>query len=104
MHPENGLERIPSEASAAFLSNGIQFPPAAYEPSTVLHREPRLPRAAERAAIHGIPQCLLDGSQQQAQRCSMIGNSFHVPSLTLVISFILQVASVLECCLDARMS
>ena len=45
----------------------------------------RLPDAFGKAKTHGTPDCLVRAIPHEQQRASAVGNSFHVPSLALVL-------------------
>ena len=95
-HPTDSLHRATDEARRNFARAGKLFPPAAYEPNRLLCRdvngrsEYRVPNAREKAAMHLIPECLLSGFPSEAGKASAVGNSFHIPSLALILLIFFQ--------------
>ena len=77
-----------------FRSDGRRFPAYTYKESSLLWQgnEWRQPDSVERSLIMGIPPSVLDSvapkspaGQRECAKCSLVGNSFHVPSAMLAI-------------------
>ena len=102
-HP---VDRVPMAAPAArerFFQDNKRFPPDSYSDSSLLWKgdQWRQPCPVERASLMGIPAGLVrDIPREQAieprktaiGNC-LIGNSFHVPSLMLVLIILFQAQS-----------
>ena len=77
-----------------FRSDGRRFPAYTYKESSLLwqRNEWRQQDSVERSLIMGIPPSVLDSvapkssaGQRECAKCSLVGNSFHVPSAMLAI-------------------
>ena len=77
------------------------FPPGAYQEDRLLWRsdEARVRSSFEKADVHCIPRRILSAkprefdetaAQREVIRASQIGNSFHLPSLALILLVLFQ--------------
>ena len=102
-HPAVPDVRASPEACARYQADGRVFPPFAYESHSLLWKGQlwRQLHAAERASLMCIPSSMLhwveassDGnaSRQEVERkkASLVGNSFHVPSIMLALLLLFQ--------------
>ena len=90
-HPSDRLPGVSAAAVARFEHDHKRFPPTSYEDESLLWKgeEWRQLDAEERAMVMGIPPSLLRAvpkkdrtrRQQEAVCNSLVGNSFHVPSI-----------------------
>ncbi|CAE7409333.1 DNA (cytosine-5)-methyltransferase 3A [Symbiodinium microadriaticum] len=97
--PDHGPRQDPV-VMRRFREHGQWFPLFNYEEHALLWKKDqwRVPNSSERAQIMGIPPAALKWaprtprSETQAEqvRCSLIGNSFHVPSCMLALIMLFQ--------------
>ena len=99
-HPPDHGPRQDPVVMQRFREHGQWFPLFNYEETALLWKKDqwRVPNSSERAQIMGIPPAALKWvprapqSETQAEqvRCSLIGNSFHVPSCMLALIMLFQ--------------
>ncbi|CAE7861519.1 DNMT3A, partial [Symbiodinium necroappetens] len=99
-HPPDHGPRQDPVVMQRFREHGQWFPLFNYEENALLWKKDqwRVPNSSERAQIMGIPPAALKWaprtprSETQAEqvRCSLIGNSFHVPSCMLALIMLFQ--------------
>ena len=93
--------RASPDAVRRYMSDDRTFPAFAYEDHSLLWRgsQWRQPCASERAEIMSIPSSMLswlDSAQEMSHqereraRASVVGNSFHVPSIMLALVLLFQ--------------
>ena len=101
VHPKSPDVRASPEACDRYQLDGRTYPAFAYEQQSLLWREQqwRQPNASERAALMCIPASMLQWLEKDSssspretehKRASLIGNSFHVPSVMLVLVLLFQ--------------
>ncbi|CAE7300004.1 DNMT3A, partial [Symbiodinium necroappetens] len=101
-HPRLPDVAASDEARRRYQEGERAYPAFAYEDASLLWkgREWRQPNAQERATLMGIPSSILqwaapeeeDVQHRERVRASLIGNSFHVPSLMVVLMILLQMS------------
>ena len=99
-HPVDRVEAVDLQTRLRFEMDQRRFPPSAYSVESVLWRsgEWRQPSPNERAAVMGIPSTALqevlktenDKAKRIAKMNSAVGNSFHIPSVMLVLVLLFQ--------------
>ena len=100
-HPTDLLDGLDDSCKQRFENDDRKFPPGAYQVDRMLWRsdEARLPFSFEKAHIHCIPRCILSAkprefhetaAQREVIRASQVGNSFHLPSLALILLVLFQ--------------
>ena len=95
-HPNDGLVHVSLAAARRFERDGKAYPPMAYEADRALVRdqEARVPFIEEKAKMMCMPLALvLSDSTNKAQRtkaASLLGNSFHIPSLAAFFLYLVQ--------------
>ena len=99
-HPPDHGPRQDPVVMQRFREHGQWFPLFNYEENALLRKKDqwKVPNSSERAQIMGIPPAALKWaprtprSETQAEqvRCSLIGNSFHVPSCMLALIMLFQ--------------
>ncbi|CAE7369460.1 DNMT3A, partial [Symbiodinium necroappetens] len=105
-HPRLPDVAASDEARRRYQEGERAYPAFAYEDASLLWkgREWRQPNAQERATLMGIPSSILqwaapeeeDVKHRERVRASLIGNSFHVPSLMVVLMILLQMIPVVS--------
>jgi hypothetical protein len=100
-HPTDRCKAASKEAVERFHQDGKRFPPSAYEEKHLLWRgwgkdaEWRTHSPSERAQMHGLPFDLvsppdLDSNVAVARQNSWIGNGFHIPTIMVFLTLLLQ--------------
>ena len=97
-HPEDRVELACPAAAKRFRADGRRFPPCAYEDKCLLWtpRSRRTPNPEERALLMGMPRGITDsvtkrgGEKVIARRNSLVGNSFHIPQMMMILAILLQ--------------
>ena len=105
-HPRLPDVAASAEARERYQADKRAFPAFAYEDASLLWkgRDWRQPNAQERATLMGIPSSILqwavpeeeDVTWSEQVRASLVGNSFHVPSLMVVLMILLQMIPVVS--------
>ena len=105
-HPRLPDVAASDEACRRYQEGARAYPAFAYEDESLLWkgRDWRQPNAQERATLMGIPSSILqwaapeeeDIQHRERVRASLIGNSFHVPSLMVVLMILLQMIPVVS--------
>ena len=98
LHPEDRLEDASAEARKRFFEDKKRFPPAAYEAHNLTWKgeEWRQLLPSERCRIMGMPRGYVDPAGEEGQwyktravRNSLVGNSYHVPSVMMFMYVLL---------------
>ncbi|CAE8593271.1 unnamed protein product, partial [Polarella glacialis] len=101
-HPAVNLEKLTQEALRRFDADGRRFPALSYEPQSLMWSKLptwRPPCPTERASLMMLPHDVVtsvsvdkgeEAPQREARQNSLVGNSFHIPSLMMVLILLFQ--------------
>ena len=100
-HPADRVSQASPQAAQRFFDDHRRFPPGAYEEHSLVwrHDQWRTLSPAERAQIMGIPVAAIShvsgpsNIRHQVQN-SWLGNSFHIPSILVLLCFLPQLMAV----------
>ena len=96
-HPDDGTRGVPAQAVHRFRQDSQRFPPASYIETSLVWRgeEWRQLSPSERSQMLGVPPsatAAVTGDQDERIRArnSLLGNGFHLPSVLLFLSMLVQ--------------